>query len=110
MAPIKKKSRIANSMKASLEEIKNAASEFKKASSETDEIIDRLELAVKRIEDNWDDAGQQIFYKYYQEWHNHISGFSQLLDTISVELKAIADRYEDADSTFPETLDSQRKG
>ena len=98
---LKKRTGDFTKMKVPLEDLQKAAAEFKSASEETDQVIRKLEKVVKRLEDSWDDQGQQIFFKYYQEWHTHISGFSQLLDAASMELYAIAQRYSDADSDSP---------
>jgi WXG100 family type VII secretion target len=92
-----RKLEVAKSMKINIEDIQTTAAEFKKASEDTEDMIVRLQQAVKKLEESWEDAGQQTFYKYYQEWHTHISGFSQLLEVIGTELDAIAARYMEAD-------------
>ena len=88
-------------MKISLSELQKASQEFKSASSDIDEIMVRLEKVTKDLEASWEDAGQQVFFQYYQEWHSHISGISQLLNLTADELSAIAERYSVADGEPP---------
>ena len=86
-------------MKISPDELRKAALEFKIASGDSDEIIHRLNSVVKSLDASWDDANQQMFYKYFQEWYSYASGISQLLFLISGELEAVAEKYSDADSS-----------
>lgn len=95
---LKRKPGNSYSMKVSLDDLEKTAKEFQKAGDETNAILNRLEKSVKDLEDSWDDAGQQIFYKYYQDWHSHIVVISQLLDMAANELNAIAERYHSADN------------
>ena len=84
-------------MRVSLDDLKKTAKEFRNASIETNAIFNRLEKSVKDLEESWDDASQQIFYRYYQDWHTHIVVISQLLDMSANELDGIAERYLSAD-------------
>lgn len=90
-----------NIMKISPSELQKASQEFKTASQETDEMMGRLEKVIKNLEATWEDAGQQAFFRYYQEWHTHVGGISQLLNLTAVELNAIAERYSIADADLP---------
>lgn len=97
----KNETRNSSLMKISPYELKKISKEFEIASQDTAAIISRLQKIVKDLELSWDDAGQQAFYRYYQEWNSHISGVSQLLSLTADELNAIADRYSLADSDSP---------
>lgn len=88
-------------LKISPSELQKASQEFKAASQETDEIMNRLENVVKNLETSWEDAGQQVFFQYYQEWHSHVAAISQLLNLTANELSAIAERYSNADGDLP---------
>lgn len=94
----KGKIRKKNVMKISPSELQKASQEFKAASQETDEMMSKLEKVVKDLAATWEDAGQQVFFQYYQEWHAHIGGISQLLNLTADELNAIAERYATADA------------
>lgn len=85
-------------MKISPSELQKASQIFKAASRETDEMMTKLEKVIKDLESTWEDAGQQVFFQYYQEWHSHIGGISQLLNLTADELNAIAERYFQADA------------
>lgn len=84
-------------MKVSLNELQKAAEEFIKASDETDAILEHLQKTVKKLEENWEDANQEVFYSFYSEWNAQISGISFLLKLSAQELNAIAERYAVAD-------------
>lgn len=93
----KNKSGIKINMKVSLNDLRNVSREFKAASQETDALMARLNAVVKRLEETWNDAGQEVFYKYYEEWQANISGVSELLNLAANELDAVAERYYKAD-------------
>lgn len=79
------------------DELIGAADEFQKASGEIEKIVERLSASVKKLEDAWSDAGQQMFYQNYKEWETHMGGFSTMLQLIARNMQAIAERYLEAD-------------
>jgi WXG100 family type VII secretion target len=79
------------------EELRLTAKEFKQASKESKQLVKRLQSAIESLHDQWDSASQQVFYKSYQDWRHHIEGFTVLLDEISKEMLAIAERFEEND-------------
>ena len=86
--------------KISPQDLHEAAKEFQEASKDTLEIAKRLENIINRLEGNWDGASKQVFYKQYQQWSQASGGFAILLNNISQELHAMADRYEHVDQKF----------
>lgn len=94
-------------MKVSINDLEKTSSKFRQASQETHEIMGGLEKTVKELEETWEDAGKQVFFKYFQEWQAHISGVSELLNMAANELDAIAERYLKADSDNPVESDHQ---
>jgi WXG100 family type VII secretion target len=90
-------------MRAMPGELKKASQEFRGASRETRDIVQKLEKTITNLESCWQDASQQKFFGYYKEWHQHIQGFSQILDEIAAELDAVADRYANAGAVNPKT-------
>lgn len=88
-------------MKVSLDDLERTSSKFRQASRQTSEIMSDLEKVVKELEETWDDAGKQVFYKYFQEWQIHIAGVSELLNIAAGELDAVAERYLRADGDEP---------
>ena len=79
------------------DELIGVADEFQKASGEIAIIVERLSASVKKLEDAWSDAGQQVFYQNYKEWETHRGGFSTMLQLIARNMHAIAERYMEAD-------------
>lgn len=75
-----------------------AAEEFAKAHEEIQAILERLAATVVSLEDKWSGTSQQMFYKYYTEWQEHIEGFNHLLDVVTKEMHAMADRFEHLDN------------
>lgn len=86
-------------MKVSLSELENTSGKFRMASRDTIAIIDDLDKTMKKLEETWDDANQETFFKYFSEWHTHTLGVSELLNLAANELDAIAERYYKADSS-----------
>lgn len=84
-------------MKIPVDDLVWAASKFREASSSTDALISDLESTMGRLQESWEDAGQQVFFLYYQEWRESIGAFPEILATIAGELDAMAERYTKAD-------------
>jgi WXG100 family type VII secretion target len=78
-------------------DLHHAAEEFSKAHKETQALIKRLDGTTSALEDKWSGTSQQMFYKYYEEWVQHIEGFNHLLSIIADEMHAMAERYERID-------------
>lgn len=82
-------------MKVSTEELVVAATEIEQAADEMQLLTERIEKIMAHLEENWQDAGKQTFYQYYDEWHRYMGGFSQILNMTAKELKSIAENYEE---------------
>jgi WXG100 family type VII secretion target len=91
------KKRRPKDMMIDTEELEKASKKFLEASKTTEMMIADLEGTMKKIETSWGDTGEQIFFQYYKEWKFHMGGFSEVLATISRDLKAIAGQYSDSD-------------
>lgn len=83
-------------MEVSTDELVVAATEFEQAADDMQLIIERLEKTIAHLEENWQDAGKQTFYQYYDEWHRYMGGFSEILNLTAKELKSIAENYDEA--------------
>jgi WXG100 family type VII secretion target len=86
--------------KISPQDLHEAAKEFQNAGKDTLEIAKRLEKITSQLEKKWDGASKQVFYKQYQQWSQASGGFAVLLNNISQELHAMAERYEHVDQKF----------
>jgi WXG100 family type VII secretion target len=85
-------------VKIRADELIVASEDFQKASNEIGSIVERLNTSVKNLEDAWSDAGQQLFYQNYKEWETHMCGFSTMLQLISQNIQAVAQRYLEVDN------------
>ena len=83
----------------SSEDLHRAAREFAQASKDSQAVIKRLEKATGVLEEKWSGVTQEMFYKHYREWRSQMGGFAILLNGISQQLNAIADRFDQADRT-----------
>ena len=79
------------------EEVHNVANQFSQASQESQDMINRLESTMSNLEPQWEGMTKQRFYQEYQNWRNQMRSFVDLLNQISQELHAIADRFAAAD-------------
>jgi WXG100 family type VII secretion target len=80
-----------------IEDIRQAAKAFSKASKESRLLLKGLEETTKNLTDKWEGATSQFFYKHYQSFQPQMEGAAAHMDLIAKELDAIANRYESAD-------------
>ena len=74
-----------------------AAEDFKDSGKSLNEIVEKLDLTTMNLKADWEGASQQIFYKQYTEIRQYLQGFASILEDISDELKAMVERYSEAD-------------
>lgn len=84
-------------MKIPIDDLLWASGRFREANNTTDALIGDLETTMRKLQDSWEDAGQQVFFSYYQEWRDSIGAFPEILAAIARELDSLAQRYADAD-------------
>ena len=84
-------------MQIPTDKLHEAASEFTEVSKESQLLVERLEKVTGGLQTDWESASQQLFFKNYKQWHQHMQGYVTLLDMIAKEMHAMADRYEEAD-------------
>lgn len=84
-------------MKADIDVILKTSSDFEASSKEVTAIAGKLSKSMRRLHDDWDDAGRQKFYLFYREYEQQIENIAEVLLIIADELKAVADRYTEAD-------------
>ena len=82
----------------SVAKIRDTAKEFTRAGRDSQAIMKRLEKAVSKLEKEWSGINQEMFYAHYTEWRNLMQGHVVLLMRIAMEMQALAERYERADS------------
>lgn len=74
-----------------------AAGDFESSSKSLTELVEKLDLTTSNLKADWEGAAQQVFYKQYSEIRQYLQGFAGILDDISAEMKAMVERYSDAD-------------
>jgi len=86
-----------NEMMLHPDEMRAAAAEFDNARKDLSIITKRLDETTAELKSKWEGAAQQIFYKEYAALRQEMGGIDLLINQISIEMKAIAERFEKAD-------------
>lgn len=58
-------------------------------------LQDKLEKKMKFLENSWNDASNQQFFRYYRELDQQLNVCNQIMDVMAREMNAIAERYDD---------------
>jgi len=77
--------------------LKEAAEEFESASKESQILVSKLAKVTEELKGKWSRTARETFYKHHDEWQALMQGQVALLTGISLELRALAKRYERAD-------------
>ncbi|NLB70855.1 MAG: WXG100 family type VII secretion target [Chloroflexi bacterium] len=80
------------------EKLVAAAADFEESGKSLTRVIESLDLTTTTLKEDWEGASQQLFYKQYTDIRQYLQGFAGLLDDISTEMKAMAERYGNADN------------
>ena len=78
-------------------QVRNVANQFRQASHESSDIVNRLNSALGQLEPEWEGITKQRFWSEYQAWRNSMQQFIRLLESIGQQLDAIAARFASAD-------------
>lgn len=84
-------------IKVTPDQVHQVASQFKNASSQTQDMVSRLQQTMDGLQAEWEGLAQQRFYGDYQQWRTTMNSFVQLLGQISTQLDQIAERFAQAD-------------
>jgi WXG100 family type VII secretion target len=74
-----------------------AAREFELASRESQQILERLEKVTGGLRDGWSGETREAFFKHHSEWQALMRSQAAMLISISLELRALAERFQRAD-------------
>jgi len=77
--------------------LRGAAEQFNQAGKDLEGILKRLDETTNELKTQWEAASQQVFYKQYGELHQYMEGMKILVGHISLEMQAMAERFEKAD-------------
>lgn len=80
-----------------IERLRHVGGEFKAASSESLEIVGRLQQAVQALDPEWDGVAKQAFYQQWRQWETTLRQFAQLLETAGGQLDRMASDFSETE-------------
>ncbi len=84
-------------IKITPEHVRQVGNQFKQASQQSQELVNRLESAVNSMQGEWEGMTKERFYNEFQQWRTTMRQFVELLNSIGQELDTIANRFQGAD-------------
>ncbi|AAK78390.1 WXG100 family type VII secretion target [Clostridium acetobutylicum] len=84
-------------IKMAPEELEQLAAKFSAASEESQQMVSTLGSGIANVQQNWAGVSATKFFGEYQQWSKTMTGYVQLLQQISNELKGQAQKFRDAD-------------
>ncbi|MBM4431433.1 MAG: WXG100 family type VII secretion target [Chloroflexi bacterium] len=84
-------------IKVSPEQVRQVAGQFKQASGQSQEMVNRLSQTVNSLQPDWEGMTKERFYGDFQQWSTSMRQFVELLNNIGTQLDAIAARFAAAD-------------
>jgi WXG100 family type VII secretion target len=81
------------------DQVRQVGGQFKQASTQSQEMVTRLQNTMTQLSPEWEGMSQQRFFQQYEQWRTSMNNYVQMLQQISQELEAIAVRFEQADQT-----------
>lgn len=73
--------------------------EFSQGAKDTAALQNRLQKKIKVLEQSWQDASNQQFFRYYRELDQQLGVCNQIMEVMAREMSAIAERYEELNKT-----------
>ncbi len=84
-------------IKIAPEQVRQSASQFKQASQQSQEIVNRLQNSINSLAPEWEGMSKERFFQQFEQWKGSMTQFVQLLNQIGTEMDAIAARLATAD-------------
>lgn len=84
-------------IKITPEQVRQVASQFAQASSQSQEMVSRLTNAINAMQPEFEGMTSQRFYSDFQQWSSQMTRFVELLNSINTQLNQIADRFAAVD-------------
>lgn len=85
-------------IRISPEQVLQVAREFKNASESSEQMVSTLSSRVNSMEGEWAGNTKRQFFQEFQQWERTMREYVQLLDRISMELTATANRFVETDN------------
>ncbi|MCM3340096.1 MULTISPECIES: WXG100 family type VII secretion target [unclassified Paenibacillus] len=79
------------------EQIDQVANQFRQSGDQSQQIVSTLTQSIQGMEGQWEGMTKQRFFQEFQEANKQMQSFVQTLNTISEELKAIAQKFRTVD-------------
>jgi WXG100 family type VII secretion target len=81
----------------STQDIASAAREFELASRESQLLLERLEKVAGGLQAGWSGETREAFFTHHAQWQALMRSQAAMLISISLELRALAERFQRAD-------------
>jgi WXG100 family type VII secretion target len=78
--------------------VEQVAGQFSQKSQESQAMIAQLKTAVSGMSSEWEGMTAQRFFSDYENWNKQMQAHVALLESISTQLKACAQRFRTADT------------
>ncbi|WP_342555561.1 WXG100 family type VII secretion target [Paenibacillus sp. FSL R7-0652] len=79
------------------EQLDQVSNQFKQSGEQSQQIVSTLTQSITSMEGQWEGMTKQRFFQEFQEASKQMQSFVQTLNSISVELSAIANKFRTAD-------------
>jgi WXG100 family type VII secretion target len=74
------------------------AGELGEAYRESQATLIRVDKAVAALENKWEGASRQAFYRNYKDWRTAMAGMAVLLRQVSREMTVMAEMFQKTES------------
>ncbi|GIO29872.1 MULTISPECIES: WXG100 family type VII secretion target [Paenibacillus] len=81
------------------EQVDAVANQFKQGGEQSQQIVNGLTQAIHGMEGQWEGMTKQRFFQEFQEANKQMQSFVQILNNISQELTAIAQKFRTVDES-----------
>ncbi len=72
-------------------------SQFRRASTESEQILGRLAHSVHSLESEWSGVTAQHFFQDFEQWEKAMRELNAMLESVGVEIGNVAERFRQAD-------------
>lgn len=84
-------------IKITPDQVRSTAQMFHNASSQSEDLVNKLSTQIRAMEPEWEGLTKEQFYQQFQQWQAKMKEFVVLLENINKDLGVIANRFEAAD-------------
>lgn len=81
------------------EQVEEMARHFVSGGEQSRQIMARLQQSVQSLEQDWEGVSKQRFVQDFQEADKQMQALARMLESIALELNALANRFRLIDQT-----------